>query len=427
MSGLEHGAPIQGADPVVAGLIRDELARQRDGIELIASENFASRAVLEAMGTCLNNKYAEGYPGKRYYGGCEVVDRVEQLAIDRVKQLFGAEHANVQPHSGAQANFAAYMAVVAPGETIMGLALPHGGHLTHGSPVNHTGQVWRAVQYGVRSETGRIDYDQVREVARRERPKLIIAGGSAYARVIDFAAFREIADEIEATFLVDMAHFAGLVAGGVHPSPVPHAHIVTSTTHKTLRGPRGGIILTGAALAKVVDKSVFPGGQGGPLEHVIAAKAVAFGEALTDDFKAYAQRVVDNAQTLAEALMERGLAIVSGGTDTHLMLVDLRPRGLTGKEAEKLLGVAGITVNKNTIPDDPQSPFVTSGIRIGTPAMTTRGMGPAEMLQIAALLDTALTERDDESLGRVRTQVEELAARFPLYPTEFGAHRNADA
>jgi glycine hydroxymethyltransferase len=427
MSGLDHAAPIQSADPVVAGLIRAELARQRDGLELIASENFASRAVLEAMGTCLNNKYAEGYPGKRYYGGCEVVDQVEQLAIDRVKQIFGSEHANVQPHSGAQANFAAYMAVVPPGSTIMGLALPHGGHLTHGSPVNHTGQVWKAVQYGVRSDTGRIDYDQVREVARRDRPRLIIAGGSAYARIIDFAAFREIADEVEATFLVDMAHFAGLVAGGVHPSPVPHAHIVTSTTHKTLRGPRGGIILCGAALAKAVDKSVFPGGQGGPLEHVIAGKAVAFGEALTPDFKTYAQRVVDNAQVLAEALMSRGLAIVSGGTDTHLMLVDLRPRELTGKEAEKLLGVAGITVNKNTIPDDPQSPFVTSGIRIGTPAMTTRGMGKAEMLQIAELIDTVLVQRDDDSLKAVRHKVEALAAQFPLYPADFGAHRSASA
>jgi glycine hydroxymethyltransferase len=427
MSGLDHAAPIQSADPVVAGLIRAELARQRDGLELIASENFASRAVLEAMGTCLNNKYAEGYPGKRYYGGCEVVDQVEQLAIDRVKQIFGSEHANVQPHSGAQANFAAYMAVVPPGSTIMGLALPHGGHLTHGSPVNHTGQVWKAVQYGVRSDTGRIDYDQVRDVARRDRPRLIIAGGSAYARIIDFAAFREIADEVEATFLVDMAHFAGLVAGGVHPSPVPHAHIVTSTTHKTLRGPRGGIILCGAALAKAIDKSVFPGGQGGPLEHVIAGKAVAFGEALTPDFQTYAQRVVDNAQVLAEALMSRGLAIVSGGTDTHLMLVDLRPRELTGKEAEKLLGVAGITVNKNTIPDDPQSPFVTSGIRIGTPAMTTRGMGKAEMLQIAELIDTVLVQRDDDSLKAVRHKVEALAAQFPLYPTDFGAHRSASA
>jgi glycine hydroxymethyltransferase len=424
---LDHGASIQAADPDVAGLIRKELARQREGLELIASENFASRAVLEAMGSSLNNKYAEGYPGKRYYGGCEVVDQVEQLAIDRVKQLFGAEHANVQPHSGAQANFCAFMSVIKPGETLMGLALPHGGHLTHGSPVNHTGQVWRAVQYGVRADTGRIDYDQVREVARKERPRLIVAGGSAYARIIDFAAFREIADEIEATFLVDMAHFAGLVAGGVHPSPVPHAHIVTSTTHKTLRGPRGGFILTSTELAKAVDKSVFPGGQGGPLEHVIAGKAVAFGEALTDDFKRYAQQVVDNAKVLSESLMARGLAIVSGGTDTHLMLVDLRPRELTGKEAERLLGLAGITVNKNTIPDDPQSPFVTSGIRVGTPALTTRGMGTAEMMRIAELIDDVLTRRDDETIARVRHQVEELAGGFPLYPEEFGAHRSVGA
>ncbi len=427
MSELRHAAPVQDTDPQVAGLIRRELARQRHGLELIASENFASRAVLEAMGTCLNNKYAEGYPRKRYYGGCEVVDEIEQLAIDRVKALFGADHANVQPHSGAQANFAAYMAVVKPGETIMGLALPHGGHLTHGSPVNHTGQVWNAVQYGVRADTGRIDYDQVREVARRERPRLVIAGGSAYARIIDFAAFREIADEIEATFLVDMAHFAGLVAGGVHPSPVPHAHIVTSTTHKTLRGPRGGIILCHADLQKAVDKSVFPGGQGGPLEHVIAAKAVAFGEAQTAGFRDYARRIVENAQVLAEALLERGYAIVSGGTDTHLMLVDLRAKELTGKEAERVLGVAGITVNKNTIPDDPQSPFVTSGIRIGTPALTTRGMGRPEMVRIAQLIDAALSDREDAALARVRGEVEELAGKFPLYPEAFGAHRDAGA
>jgi glycine hydroxymethyltransferase len=369
------------------------------------------------MGTCLNNKYAEGYPGKRYYGGCEVVDVVEQLAIDRLKQLYGAEHANVQPHSGAQANFAAFMALIKPGETLMGLSLPHGGHLTHGASVNHTGQVWRAVQYGVRADTGRIDYDQVREMARKERPRLIIAGGSAYARIIDFAAFREIADEIEATFLVDMAHFSGLVAGGVHPNPLAHAHVVTSTTHKTLRGPRGGIILCHAEHAKAIDKSVFPGGQGGPLEHVIAAKAVAFGEALTDDFKAYARQVVQNAQVLAEALMQRGYAIVSGGTDTHLMLVDLRARNLTGKEAERILGVAGITVNKNTIPDDPQSPFVTSGIRIGTPAMTTRGMGRDEMVRIAQLIDDALTTPDDDTLARVRHDVLDLARRHPLYPS----------
>jgi glycine hydroxymethyltransferase len=427
VNAFRHGAALRETDPHVAGLVRRELDRQRDGLELIASENFASRAVLEAMGTCLNNKYAEGYPGKRYYGGCEVVDEVEQLAIDRVKAIFGADHANVQPHSGAQANFAAYMAVVKPGETIMGLALPHGGHLTHGASVNHTGQVWRAVQYGVRPDTGRIDYDQVREVARRERPRLVIAGGSAYARIIDFAAFREIADEIEATFLVDMAHFAGLVAGGVHPSPVPHAQVVTSTTHKTLRGPRGGIILCQADLQKAIDKSVFPGGQGGPLEHVIAAKAVAFGEANTDAFRDYARRVVENAQVLAEAMMERGFAIVSGGTDTHLMLVDLRAKELTGKDAERLLGLAGITVNKNTIPDDPQSPFVTSGIRIGTPALTTRGLGRPEMVRIAHLIDDALSHRDDVTLERVRHDVEELAGKFPLYPDAFGAHRVPDA
>ncbi len=427
MNPLRHDAPIQEADPVVAGLIREELLRQRNGLELIASENFASRAVLEAMATCLNNKYAEGYPGKRYYGGCEVVDRVEQLAIDRVRQLFDAEHANVQPHSGAQANITAFMALAKPGSTIMGMALPHGGHLTHGSPVNHTGQIWKPVHYGVRSDTGRIDYDQLREVARAERPAILIAGGSAYARVIDFAAFREIADEIEARLVVDMAHFAGLVAGGVHPSPVPHAHVVTSTTHKTLRGPRGGIILCGPELAKAIDKSVFPGGQGGPLEHVIAGKAVAFGEALTEDFRDYARRVVENAQVLAAAMLERGFAIVSGGTDTHLMLVDLRSRDLTGKEAERLLGTAGITVNKNTIPDDPQSPFVTSGIRIGTPALTTRSMGRPEMVRIAQLIDEALTGRDEPTLLRVRGAVEEMAGKFPLYPDDFGAHRRAGA
>ncbi len=350
-----------------------------------------------------------------------MVDQVEQLAIDRVKQLFDVGHANVQPHSGAQANFAAYMGLIAPGEKLMGLSLPHGGHLTHGASVNHTGQVWQSVQYGVRSDTGRIDYDQVREMALRERPKLIIAGGSAYARVIDFAAFRSIADEIEAIFLVDMAHFAGLVAGGVHPSPVPHAHVVTSTTHKTLRGPRGGLILCGAEHQKAIDKSVFPGGQGGPLEHVIAGKAVAFGEALTDDFKVYAAQVVENAKVLANALIDRGYAIVSGGTDTHLMLVDLRARELTGKAAEKILGHAAITVNKNTIPDDPQSPFVTSGIRVGTPALTTRGMNTDDMVRIAELIDTALLAGEDmTALARVRGGVEELAGRYPLYPSNAG-------
>jgi glycine hydroxymethyltransferase len=413
---FDHGASLRQADPAIASLVDRELLRQRHGLELIASENFASRATIDAMGTPLTNKYAEGYPGKRYYGGCEVVDQVEQLAIDRAKALFHAEHANVQPHAGAQANFAAFMVLLKPGEKLLGMALPHGGHLSHGAAVNHSGVVWQAAHYGVDPGTGRIDYDQVREVARRERPRMIVAGGSAYARIIDFAAFRSIADEVGATLLVDMAHFAGLVAGGVHPSPVPHAHVVTSTTHKTLRGPRGGLILCGAELAKAVDKSVFPGTQGGPLEHVIAAKAVAFGEALTDDFRRYAARVVENAKALAEALLARGFAIVSGGTDTHLMLVDLRPKGLTGKVAEKLLDSAGITVNKNTIPDDPQSPFVTSGIRLGTPALTTRGMGPAEMRRIASLIDEVLIRQDEATLARTKGQVEELAAGFPLYP-----------
>ena len=419
----DHNASLRDADPLVAHLIDRELGRQRHGLELIASENFASRAVIDAMGTPLTNKYAEGYPGRRYYGGCEVIDEIEQLAIDRLKQLFGAEHANVQPHSGAQANFAAFMAVVSPGEKIMGMALPHGGHLSHGAPVNHSGVVWKAVHYGVDPATGRIDYDQVREQAKREQPKLIIAGGSAYARIIDFAAFRSIADEVGAVFLVDMAHFAGLVAGGVHPSPVPHAPVVTSTTHKTLRGPRAGLILCTAEYQKAIDKSVFPGTQGGPLEHVIAAKAVSFGEALTDDFKVYAQRVVENAKALAQALIGRGFAIVSGGTDTHLMLVDLRPKNLTGKVAEKTLDQAGITVNKNTIPDDPQSPFVTSGIRLGTPALTTRGMGPGEMERIAELIDRALTRPDEATLARVREEVEELSSTFPLYQSKSAAGR----
>ena len=408
-------APLAQIDPAVAALIRREIERQEHGLELIASENFVSVAVLEAMGTALTNKYAEGLPGKRYYGGCEVVDEVEQLAIDRAKALFGADHANVQPHSGAQANMAAYLAVIKPGDTLLGLALSHGGHLTHGATVNFSGSLFRAITYGVREETGRIDYDQVRTLARTERPRLLIAGGSAYARIIDFPAMRAIADEVGAVFLVDMAHFAGLVAGGVHPSPVPHAHIVTTTTHKTLRGPRGGMILCKAELAKAVDKQVFPGTQGGPLEHVIAAKAVALREAMTEDFKRYAAQVVRNAAALAAALVARGYAIVSGGTDTHLLLVDLRPKGLTGKEAEQLLDRAAITVNKNTIPGDPQSPFVTSGIRLGTPALTTRGFGVGEMKQVAELIDTVLTGKDEATLGRVRGQVRELTEEFPLY------------
>jgi glycine hydroxymethyltransferase len=412
---FDHDLPLRAADPAVAALVNREVARQQQGLELIASENFASRAVLEAMGTPLTNKYAEGYPGRRYYGGCEIVDLVEQLAIDRVKRLFSAEHANVQPHSGAQANFAAFMALIPPGELLMGMSLPHGGHLSHGASVNHSGVIWRAVHYGVDPATGRIDYDLVRAQARKERPRLVVAGGSAYARFIDFAAFRSIADEVGAFLLVDMAHFAGLVAGGMYPSPVPHAHVVTSTTHKTLRGPRGGLILCRAEHAKAVDKSVFPGTQGGPLEHVIASKAVAFGEALEPEFTEYARAVVANAQALAEALTDRGFAIVSGGTDTHLMLVDLRPKNLTGKVAEHVLDRAGITVNKNTIPDDPQSPFVTSGIRLGTPALTTRGMGTIEMARIAGLIDRVLTAPDDATIAAVRRDVEELAAAFPLY------------
>ena len=421
---LDHNAPLRQADPVVARLIDQELRRQQHGLELIASENFASRAVIDAMGTPLTNKYAEGYPGRRYYGGCEVVDKVEQLAIDRAKELFGVGHANVQPHSGATANFAAFMVLIPPGGKLLGMSLPHGGHLSHGASVNHSGRVWQASHYGVDPSTGLIDYDQLRDIARREQPGLLIAGGSAYARIIDFAAFRSIADEVGARFLVDMAHFAGLVAAGIYPSPVPHAHIITSTTHKTLRGPRAGIILCGEELAKDVDKSVFPGTQGGPLEHVIAAKAVAFGEALTEEFRAYQRQVVENARALAEALIDRGFAIVSGGTDTHLMLVDLRPKNLTGKEAEKILGRAEITVNKNTIPDDPQSPFVTSGIRLGTPALTTRGMGVDEMRRIAALIDEALTSPDDETLARIKGEVEEMTSAFPLYPS-IGTPRRA--
>ena len=420
---LDHNASLRQADPLVARLIDAELRRQQQGLELIASENFASRAVIDAMGTPLTNKYAEGLPGKRYYGGCEVVDEIEQLAIDRLKQLFGAQHANVQPHSGAQANFAAFMALIRPGELLMGMSLPHGGHLSHGAAVNHSGTIWKAVHYGVDPATGLIDYDRVRDQARQERPRLIIAGGSAYARIIDFGAFRSIADEVGAFFLVDMAHFAGLVAGGVYPSPVPHAQVVTSTTHKTLRGPRAGLILCTTEHAKAIDKSVFPGTQGGPLEHVIAAKAVAFGEALTDDFKAHARQVVVNARALANALTERGFAIVSGGTDSHLMLVDLRPKNLTGKAAEKVLDQAGITVNKNTIPDDPQSPFVTSGIRLGTPAVTTRGMGVAEMRRIAELIDKALTHSDEDSLSRIKAEVEDLTSAFPLYQTASMSNR----
>jgi glycine hydroxymethyltransferase len=411
------GEALRAADPAIAELIAEEVRRQSEGIELIASENFVSPAVLEAMGSALTNKYAEGLPGKRYYGGCEVVDRVEQLAIDRAKQLFGAEHANVQPHSGATANAAVFLAFLKPGDTVLGLDLSQGGHLTHGSPVNFSGLTYRAVHYGV-TEAGLIDYAQMRELARRERPKLIIAGYSAYSRVLDYAQFAEAAREVGAIFMVDMAHFAGLAATGVYPNPVPYADVVTTTTHKTLRGPRGGLILCKAEHAKAVDKAMFPGTQGGPLEHVIAAKAVAFREALDPAFTTYCQQVVANARAMAEALMAHGVHVVSGGTDNHLMLCDLRPRdaALTGKVAEQALDRAGITVNKNTVPKETQSPFVTSGIRIGTPAVTTRGMREPEMRRIAGFIDRVLAAPADEAvLAAVRADVHALTREFPLY------------
>jgi len=413
-------------DPEIAELIDAEVERQREGLELIASENFVSDAVLEAMGTPLTNKYAEGLPGKRYYGGCEFVDQVEQIAIDRVKQLFGADHANVQAHSGAQANAAVYLAFLKPGEMVLGLDLSQGGHLTHGSPVNFSGLIYNAIHYGVTSE-GRIDYDQMRSLAREKRPNMILAGASAYARIIDFEPFAEVAKEIGAKFVVDMAHFAGLVATGFHPSPIPHADAVTSTTHKTLRGPRGGLILCKAEHAKAIDKAVFPGTQGGPLEHVIAAKAVAFKEALDPSFKTYCGQIIANARTLADALIERGFQVVSGGTDNHLMLVDLRNKNITGKAAEKALDAAGITVNKNTVPNETQSPFVTSGIRIGTPAVTTRGMKEAEMRRIAELIDNVVSAPEDkENSARVKDAVRELTSKFPLYPDTFRAPRGRD-
>ena len=409
------GAAVRARDPEIATLISEEVERQQHGLELIASENFVSPAVLEAMGSALTNKYAEGLPGKRYYGGCEVVDKVEQLAIDRAKRLFGADHANVQPHSGAQANYAAMTAFLKPGDTFLGMDLSNGGHLTHGSPVNFSGQLFKAVSYGV-TDNGYIDYDDVRAKAKEHRPKLILAGYSAYSRVIDFADFADIAKEVGALFMVDMAHFAGLVAGGVHPSPVPYADIVTTTTHKTLRGPRGGMILCKEERAKAIDKAVFPGAQGGPLEHVIAAKAVCFQEALDPSFADYARRIVSNAQALAGALTARGFQIVSGGTDNHLMLVDLRNKNLTGKVAQLALDSAAITVNKNTVPKETQSPFVTSGIRIGTPAVTTRAMGETEMQTIADLIDRVLQAPDDESVkAKVKEEVRQLTQRFPLY------------
>ena len=418
------GNALRAADPEIASLIEAEIVRQNDGIELIASENFVSPAVMEAMGSPLTNKYAEGLPGKRYYGGCEVVDKVEQLAIDRVKQLFNADHANVQAHSGASANAAVFLAFLKPGDTIVGLDLSQGGHLTHGSPVNFSGLNYNAKHYGV-NDDGIIDYDAMRRVVRETKPKMLIAGYSAYSRTLDYQAFREAADEVGAIFMVDMAHFAGLAATGVYPSPVPFADVVTTTTHKTLRGPRGGLILCKAQHAKAIDKATFPGTQGGPLEHVIAAKAVAFREALQPEFTTYCKQIVSNAQTLAKALVSLGGSIVSGGTDNHLMLMDLRSRGvatLTGKLAESALNHAGITVNKNTVPKETQSPFVTSGIRIGTPAVTTRGMKEGEMQRIASLIDRVLQAPDDEAnLRAVHHDVKDLAAGFPLYPAPVGA------
>ena len=411
------GAALRATDPEIARAIDDEVRRQEEGLELIASENFVSPAVMEAMGSPLTNKYAEGYPGKRYYGGCEFVDVAEQLAIDRAKTLFGAEHANVQPHSGAQANMAVYFAFVKPGDTVLGMNLSHGGHLTHGSPVNFSGVLYNAVSYGVREDTGLIDMDHLREAALEHRPKMIVAGFSAYSRPLDFPAFAEIAREVDARLMVDMAHVAGLVATGLYPTPVPYADAVTTTTHKTLRGPRDGLILCKSEHAALINKQVFPGMQGGPLMHVIAAKAVALKEAMEPAFVEYTRQVVANARALAEALMERGYSIVSGGTDNHLMLVDLRERGITGKAAEAALGAAHITVNKNTVPGETQSPFVTSGIRIGSSAVTTRGMKEGEMRTIADMIDRVLLKPGDESTVReVGNEVRQLAAGFPLYP-----------
>ncbi|MCK9223242.1 MAG: serine hydroxymethyltransferase [Limnochordia bacterium] len=404
---------IQQVDPEVDKAIQLELKRQRDKIELIASENFTSLAVMQAQGSVLTNKYAEGYPNRRYYGGCEHVDVVEQLAIDRAKELFGAEHANVQPHSGAQANMAVYFAVCDPGDTILGMNLSHGGHLTHGSPVNFSGKWFNVVSYGVAEDTELIDYDAIQQLALEHRPKLVIAGASAYPRVIDFARLREICDKAESLLMVDMAHIAGLVATGMHPNPVPYADFVTTTTHKTLRGPRGGMILCKGKYAQAVDKSIFPGIQGGPLMHVIAAKAVALKEASTPEFKEYQRSVVANAKALAQGLLDQGFRIVSGGTDNHLILVDLRNKGLTGKEAESLLDAVGITVNKNTIPFDSQSPFVTSGIRLGTPAVTTRGMGEREMHVIADLISRTLSK--EHASDDIKTEVLALTGKFPLY------------
>lgn len=403
-------------DPQVAEAIAQELNRQKNTIELIASENFVSRAVLEAMGTVLTNKYAEGYPGRRYYGGCEYVDDVEDLARDRAKALFGADHANVQPHSGAQANMAVYSAVLEPGDRVLGMNLSHGGHLTHGSPVNFSGQLYEFVDYGVDRETEEIDYDDVRRIANEAKPKMLVAGASAYPRFIDFEKMADIAKEVGALFMVDMAHIAGLVATGLHPSPVPYADFVTTTTHKTLRGPRGGMILCKEAYAKAVDKAIFPGIQGGPLMHVIAAKAVALGEAQQDDFREYSENVVNNAKKLAEALTAEGFRLVSGGTDNHLILIDVRNFNLTGKQAEALLDEVGVTVNKNTIPFDPEKPFVTSGLRLGTPAVTTRGFDEEAMVEIAQIMGLTLKNPEDKTVhDEARQRVSALCEKFPLY------------
>lgn len=408
---------LQQNDQTIFQAIENERKRQHSTLELIASENFVSEDVLEAMGSVMTNKYAEGYPGKRYYGGCEFVDVAEETAIERLKELFGAKYANVQPHSGANANFAVFLALLQPGDKVMGMNLSQGGHLTHGSPVNVSGKWFDIVSYGVREDTHLIDYDEVEEIAKKEKTKLIIAGASAYPRVIDFERFREIADKVGAKLMVDMAHIAGLVAAGLHPSPIPFADVVTSTTHKTLRGPRGGIILTNnEEIIKAVNKAVFPGAQGGPLMHIIAAKAVAFNEALQPSFRAYAQQVIDNAKTLGETLVKEGATLVSGGTDNHIVLVDVRPWDLTGKEAEHLLEEAGITVNKNTIPNDPQSPFVTSGIRIGTAAITTRGMKQADMVRIGEIIASVLKSKGDQAvIEKAKKATKELCEAYPLY------------
>jgi glycine hydroxymethyltransferase len=421
-----HNELVAAIDPEVAEALENERRRQNEGLELIASENFVSPAVLAAMGSVMTNKYAEGYPGKRYYGGCEYVDVAEELARERAKQLFGAEHANVQPHSGAQANMAVYLAVLEPGDTMLGMDLSHGGHLSHGHPLNYSGKEFNVVPYGVRKDTETIDYDRIRELALEHRPKLIVCGASAYPRVIDFELLRKIADEAGALLMADIAHIAGLVAAGLHPSPVPHCHFVTTTTHKTLRGPRGGMILTTEEWAAAIDKAVFPGIQGGPLMHVIAAKAVAFAEALAPEWKEYQRRIVENARVLCEEVKARGWRIVSGGTDNHLFLIDLGTDFISGKKAERWLGMAGITVNKNTVPFDTRKPYIASGLRIGTPAVTTRGMGPEEMKVIAELIDRVLRSEEDkedpvklkafqDKMASIKEEVKALTACFPLY------------